>query len=399
MKYEVMSPVAVALENVEQALTTLREDTEVRFGAVVPRINNILLVDAIDSELSETLNHLALLMPGRLFVFAIDSAPEYSDSLFAEVSGIVQKLEGGICLQSEIITLRSGLKRLRHLPALLRSLAYPGAESSLFLRAAVKFRGEFRELLHELLPVVDAVVLNSAEVDGYLDIVRSKEWGRVRIVDTIWIELSPWRERLRDLFEHLSDDWQVRSINARFEVLEAPRLKSANFLFLGWLCSRLALDPISLGANGFECRQGTDMVVPLRISVVQPSDRVGDVRGKWLGKVSVVFALNKLAPGTRSSGENFSIAGVGRSARLEKSESLSLSIALEPESEHWRGAFSRGERKNVDSLSLCAWKRALERFFLVGESYVNYWRSVQVAQSLVDLASAFERYDERGLLS
>jgi glucose-6-phosphate dehydrogenase assembly protein OpcA len=97
-----------------------------------------------------------------------------------------------------------------------------------------------REIMDELLPLAQAVLLDSVEEPDHEDALARAALlsERAYVVDLAWLRSTPWRERVAAMFDPpwLRPDLRLLS---GVTVRHHPRSRAAAALLVGWLSSRL----------------------------------------------------------------------------------------------------------------------------------------------------------------
>lgn len=185
---------------------------------------------------SEALGEVADLHPSRTLI--VSEEPNAPAGLDASVTVVCQAHSGvqpQVCSEEVQLTARGDLSD--HLVSLVAPLLIPD------MPVVFWWFGQLPNEEQGLLQLCDRVVLDS-DPGGPIGLAQVKQLvGKLcthRIVtDLAWIELSPWRELLAQLF----DPAEARSLQRTLRSVQLEYLEGAPtsrpYLLLGWLATRL----------------------------------------------------------------------------------------------------------------------------------------------------------------
>ena len=231
----------MSVEQIERELGQLRMNEDGTLGLRASVLNLIVVTDEDSAEeVTRSVSHIAGRYPSRAIVLISDPEEaqtnlEFGLSAFCSVRG-----GGGAQVCAEQITIHAEGPPAEHLeslagPLLISDLPvflwYPGP----FSPSSPEFPG--------MAGLADRIILDSAaagdctrslrEISGLLDKPETPAVG-----DLQWVELSPWRSLLAELFSSPERAGELERLR-EIEILYAPDGECRALLFVGWLASTL----------------------------------------------------------------------------------------------------------------------------------------------------------------
>src|SRR3712207_762620 len=231
----------MSVEQIERELGQLRMNEDGTLGLRASVLNLIVVTDEESAgEITRSVSKLSGQYPARAILLISD--PEEAEtnldfrlSAFYNVRG-----GGGAQVCAEQITIHAEGPPAEHLESLAGPLLvsdlpvflwYPGP----FSPSSPEFTG--------MAGLADRIILDSAaagdcgrslrEISGLLDEPETPAVG-----DLQWVQLSPWRSLLAELFSSPERSGELQRLRG-LEILHAPDGECRALLFVGWLASTL----------------------------------------------------------------------------------------------------------------------------------------------------------------
>lgn len=345
---------AVEVSGISKALTSLFEsDVEDQVITRASATNVIVSGVTLEglAEATRVVESIAPVHPARFFIPVMEPG---AVSMRAEVAAACVRVSSGNEVCSEIVRLYFPDSARLAVPSVVRANMLPGLSSEVF---AFGWDDSSQQLIKQSdLLFIDSHELSRSALLKILDLVTS---SRVQTVDFNWVRLGVWREEIKRVFDLSSTQRALANLKAitieSAEYNEGEYDASA-FTLAGWLCHRLGAEPLSLGHSGWECRRrsGGDFFISFkRVAPIGPSATIQ--------RVSL-------------SGGDTSDSPI---ATLSRREVLESQIDVEG------GVVLQRAVENDDGLAV------IERFFLVGDSTVNYEPSLKLGLEMSRLARGF----------
>ncbi|NJK34821.1 MAG: glucose-6-phosphate dehydrogenase assembly protein OpcA [Oscillatoriales cyanobacterium SM2_2_1] len=208
----------------------------------------------------------------------------------------IQKTRSSL-ICGEYITLKGSPNAFERIPALVSELLIHDLPIFLWYKCCPDFEHRLFAKLHELSDrvIVDSACFTNPEAD--LIRVHQCLQADIPIADLNWQRLAPWQELTAQAFdppERRSAAWEIDNITIDYERGNSTQA----WLFLGWLASRLAWQPVTrihvggeYSIDRLEFRGRNDLSITAELAALPMAD-VGDVVGDLVG-----FKLTSSNPG------------------------------------------------------------------------------------------------------
>jgi glucose-6-phosphate dehydrogenase assembly protein OpcA len=273
----------MSVEQVERELGALRMNEDGTLGLRASVLNLIVVTDEDSAEdVTRSVSNIAGRYPSRAIVLISD--PEEGEakldlrlSAFCSVRG-----GGGAQVCAEQITIHAEGPPAEHLeslagPLLISDLPvflwYPGP----FSPSSPEFAG-MASLANRI--IIDSAAAGDCELTLREIAASLEEEETPAIGDLQWVQLSPWRALVTDLFgspERAGELERLRQV----EILHAPDGECRALLFVGWLASALgwSLEDATRTEDGREIRfTGPSGEIFANMSPASPDARFRQVR-------------------------------------------------------------------------------------------------------------------------
>jgi glucose-6-phosphate dehydrogenase assembly protein OpcA len=356
------SPVEVGA--ISKSLAALFE-TE---GQVITRASatNVIVSGATLDKLTrvtELVELIAPVHPARFFIPVMDPV---ATAMRAEVAAACVRVSNGSDVCSEIVRIFFPANLRSAIPSVIRGHMLPGLSSEVF-------EFSWDESSQQLIKQCDQLYFDAQSFppDHLLALLDGVAHLKVPMVDFNWVRLGIWREEIKRTFDlpitqnslpYLS---QVRIESAHFS---PGKYDASSYTLAGWIAHRLGCEPVAYSREGWECkrRAGTD----LTIQIVAPSEmhRKGNPDQCGVTRVSI---------DARTSNDDGSAHTSKTVVLLVKSDVLETRIEGE-EGLVFKRAIEKDDLMEV-----------IERFFLVGDSTVNYDPSLKLGLEMFRLTRGF----------
>jgi glucose-6-phosphate dehydrogenase assembly protein OpcA len=272
----------MSVEQIERELGRLRMNDDGTLGLRASVLNLIVVTDEDAAEgVTRSVSNIAGRYPSRAIVL-ISDPEEVETNLEFRLSAFCSTRGGGAQVCAEQITIHAEGPPAEHLeslagPLLISDLPvflwYPGP----FSPSSVEFVG--------MSALADRIIIDSAaagdcetslrEIAGLLEEPETPAIG-----DLQWVQLSPWRALVAELFSSPERAGELERLRG-IEILHAPDGECRALLFVGWLASSLgwSLEDATRTAEGREVRfAGPSGKVSAEISPTSPDARFREVR-------------------------------------------------------------------------------------------------------------------------
>ena len=351
----VLTPYHVAVGDLSLALNTFERHLEDQGCLRTCRANTILFQGALsDSELDDALERFAVLQPSRFFVIRfLEQGSEPSVTL----AGRCHETPAGTTVCSEVIDISFAPNDIQRITSLIEACFVPGT-----IRQAAAFSlTDHCDVVQQFVPIVDEVFFDSDFVAGALQLVDILPQKDHMPVDLQWIKWAFLRDAVKDVFGHADASAKlvdVDEIALSVSLSGVSRLPPSLLLLLGWILSRLNLEPLALSKRGYECQN----VVTKRATIVRTDVSESPQEHEGLELSFSASGESFVSLKTVCEGENWNIQ--------------SFCFGTPSSAPHKVRVFT-------DSASL------LKRHFHIGESLINYPQAARVAVQLRSLQRAF----------
>ncbi len=225
---------------IEGALRQLLIEAHAERQEVVPaRVLNMIAFVDLDwtGEIANRLRGVGRYHASRLVVLAYEPKRERLDARVT-VSTDDPASPGDLALLRETVVVELGDRHLDDLMTIADPLVVTDLPTLLWSPHG------HHEIIDELLPLAQAVLLDSVEEPDYVEALdRAAALSeRAYVVDLAWLRSTPWRERVAALFD---PPWLRPELGllSAVTVRQHPASTVAGALFVGWLSSRLEWDP------------------------------------------------------------------------------------------------------------------------------------------------------------
>ncbi len=272
----------MSVEQIERELGRLRMNEDGTLSLRASVLNLIVVTDEESAEgVTRSVSNIAGRYPSRAIVL-ISDPEEREPNLEFQLSAFCSTRGGGAQVCAEQVTIHAEGRPAEHLeslagPLLISDLPvflwYPGP----FSPSSVEFAG--------MAALADRIILDSAaagdcetslrEIAGLLD-----EPDTPAIGDLQWVQLSPWRALVAELFSSPERAGELERLRG-IEILHAPDGECRALLFVGWLASSLgwSLEDATGTAEGREIRfAGPSGEVSVEMSPTSPDARFRQVQ-------------------------------------------------------------------------------------------------------------------------
>ncbi|RMG42945.1 MAG: hypothetical protein D6719_04950 [Candidatus Dadabacteria bacterium] len=308
----------------------------------------VLVSESSDSKsINRLLDAISPVHPCRFIAIRPDK--KVSD-ISAEVSASCHKLSRNQHVCSERIILNVPPVGFDALPSVVNAHLLPGVSSELLL-----FGEDLPDqLINSLSDIADIIYCDSVELQGGVrDALRLL--GKVKhIVDLRWIELSYWRQQIKEIFSHkaaASFIPLIKAIHIVTENREGKPPSTPGLLMAGWLSDRLKMSPVAISSSGFECD------------------------GPTAGTVIITFEYRKSKFRTRLKNLEIIFDGGNAHVLLERDSSgLHSEVKLLGNEYNFSSPLEEGTPLKM-----------LEKYFVIGESVKNYPAALKLACEMAEL--------------
>lgn len=316
--------------------------------------SNFIIVSSCGGagSLKDYIDLLSVLRPGRLFVVSPQSGLSGLHTRVAALCRPVSRSEHVCC---ELIEITFGPETWPALPSVLFSLMRSGYETELFVRDGAAMESS----LQHLAALAQRLIFDSGEFrSGFVTTGSSladmlKEKGR-QLVDLKWLSFALWREQLRFVFDKPAAQ-SVLPFLSRIEVImhgkEKSGIPSVGLLAAGWLMDRMGLELVGKGKEGVFLRNsyGGNVTLNLASSCALCAEALDELKLEFNDRRrSYCVSL-------------FQGSSLQTVVRLD--EEFKLSVPFE----------------SVETIDL------LKKFYVVGDSTLNYPASLRAAFKLQSL--------------
>jgi glucose-6-phosphate dehydrogenase assembly protein OpcA len=273
----------MSVEQIERELGRLRMNEDGTLGLRASVLNLIVVTDEESAEgVTRSVSNIAGRYPSRAIVLISDPEEgetnlEFQLSAFCSTRG-----GGGAQVCAEQVTIHAEGPPAEHLeslagPLLISDLPvflwYPGP----FSPSSVEFAG--------MAALADRIIIDSAAAGDCETSLREiagllAEPETPAIGDLQWVQLSPWRALVAELFSSPERAGELERLRG-IEILHAPDGECRALLFVGWLASTLgwSLEDATRTAEGREVRfAGPSGEVSAGMSPTSPDARFRQVR-------------------------------------------------------------------------------------------------------------------------
>jgi glucose-6-phosphate dehydrogenase assembly protein OpcA len=247
----------MSVERIERELGQLRMNDDGTLGLRASVLNLIVVTDEESAaEVTRSVSNIAGRYPSRALVLISDPAEQESNLNF-QLAAFCSDRGGGAQVCAEQVTIHAEGAPAKHLESLAGPLLvsdlpvflwYPGP----FSPSSPEFAG--------MAALADRIILDSAaaedcelslrEIAGLLEEEETPAIG-----DLQWVQLSPWRSLVAELFSSPERAGELGRLTG-IEIQHAPDGECRALLFTGWLASTLGwsmVDSTRTG-NGREVR-------------------------------------------------------------------------------------------------------------------------------------------------
>jgi glucose-6-phosphate dehydrogenase assembly protein OpcA len=272
----------MSVEQIERELGRLRMNDDGTLGLRASVLNLIVVTDEDAAEgVTRSVSNIAGRYPSRAIVLISDPEEEETNLEF-RLSAFCSTRGGGAQVCAEQITIHAEGPPAEHLESLAGPLLIPDLPvflwyPGLFSPSSVEFVG--------MATLADRIIIDSAaagdcetslrEIAGLLEEPETPAIG-----DLQWVQLSPWRALVAELFSSPERAGELERLWG-IEILHAPDGECRALLFVGWLASSLgwSLEDATGTAEGREVRfAGPSGKVSAEISPTSPDARFREVR-------------------------------------------------------------------------------------------------------------------------
>jgi len=233
-------------DEIEAALRQLLVEAHVHDDQVVPArvLNMIAFVDrAWAGEIANRLRGVGRYHASRMLVLAYEPRRRTLDARVT-ISTDCSSTPGELSLLRETVVVELGEVHLDDLLTIADPLVVTDLPTLLWSPHG------HREVISELLPLSQAVLLDSVEEPAPAEALQwaSHLGEQAYVVDLAWLRSTPWRERVAAIFDPPTRRPELRTI-AALTVRHHPASTAAALLLTGWLASCLGWREATLLAH------------------------------------------------------------------------------------------------------------------------------------------------------
>jgi glucose-6-phosphate dehydrogenase assembly protein OpcA len=247
----------MSVEQIERELGQLRMNDDGTLGLRASVLNLIVVTDEESAaEVTRSVSNIAGRYPSRALVLISDPAEE-EPNLDFQLAAFCSARGGGAQVCAEQVTIHAEGPPAEHLESLAGPLLvsdlpvflwYPGP----FSPSSPEFAG--------MAALADRIILDSAAAEDCELTLREiagllEEEETPAIGDLQWVQLSPWRSLVAELFSSPERAGELGRLTG-IEIEHAPDGECRALLFTGWLASTLgwSLVDSTRAGNGREVR-------------------------------------------------------------------------------------------------------------------------------------------------
>jgi glucose-6-phosphate dehydrogenase assembly protein OpcA len=247
----------MSVERIERELGQLRMNDDGTLGLRASVLNLIVVTDEESAaEVTRSVSNIAGRYPSRALVLISDPAEE-EPNLDFQLAAFCSARGGGAQVCAEQVTIHAEGPPAEHLESLAGPLLvsdlpvflwYPGP----FSPSSPEFAG--------MAALADRIILDSAAAEDCELTLREiagllEEEETPAIGDLQWVQLSPWRSLVAELFSSPERAGELGRLTG-IEIEHAPDGECRALLFTGWLASTLgwSLVDSTRAGNGREVR-------------------------------------------------------------------------------------------------------------------------------------------------
>jgi glucose-6-phosphate dehydrogenase assembly protein OpcA len=247
----------MSVEQIERELGQLRMNDDGTLGLRASVLNLIVVTDEESAaEVTRSVSNIAGRYPSRALVLISDPAEQESNLNF-QLAAFCSDRGGGAQVCAEQVTIHAEGAPAEHLESLAGPLLvsdlpvflwYPGP----FSPSSPEFAG--------MAALADRIILDSAAAEDCELTLREiagllEEEETPAIGDLQWVQLSPWRSLVAELFSSPERAGELGRLTG-IEIEHAPDGECRALLFTGWLASTLgwSLVDSTRAGNGREVR-------------------------------------------------------------------------------------------------------------------------------------------------
>jgi glucose-6-phosphate dehydrogenase assembly protein OpcA len=301
-------------------------------------------------EVSLLAEQIAIMHQARMFLIITEQGRE---RLSAEVATIVSRMSEESSTCSEIIRLRTSPQLTDAAGSVVRAQSVPGFGSEMFVWDWTADR----RAVECLMAHVDTTMFDIRRMpnpDEWLTVALESETS---LVDLNWVGLGIWRAMVREAFDRpevAARFGDLSGVSVKVMGPPTPNTAIAGRMLASWIVGRLGYEPMARDLSGFECRARNGSTLQLAFAASESSDppRIQEV----------VFRF--------AEGDSVAI-------RLEQER-------YETKVQFPDAAFRMSKPREADSMT-----ELLERYFLIGESTMNYASAASRALELGRLERGF----------
>ncbi|RIL08263.1 MAG: hypothetical protein DCC75_09400 [Proteobacteria bacterium] len=279
-------------------------------------------------------------------------APTQTGSdLEAQISARCHGISKSEHVCAEVVRVSVPASAVDAVPGLLRANSIPGMQAEmLLLDSQVE-----PNLLEAIMPMCEVIYFDSSRFERRLDLVTQLAGGKWQLVDTQWLALGAWRDQVRAIYDKPAFNELLANLG---EIEIAAQVEGAGdivpasaLLMAGWLIDRLNIKPVAYKAGVFDCRLQVKAPVSVRLRTMESSSP---------SRLSALSMLGR--------------KGSGMSVYFERNDKLITTVELGGEK------FKFSKALEDDSMPA-----SLKHYFTIGESTLNYRRSLAQALQLTAL--------------
>ena len=248
---------AMSVEQIEREFARLRMNEDGTLGLRASVLNLIVVTDEESAEhITRTVSRLSGRFPSRAIVF-ISDPDEREANLDIRLSAYCSVRGGGGQVCAEQVTIHAEGPPAHHLESLAGPLLLP--DLPVFLWYPGPFSPSSPEFAG-MAALADRIILDSAAAEDCELTLREiagllEEEETPAIGDLQWVQLSPWRSLVAELFSSPERAGELGRLTG-IEIEHAPDGECRALLFTGWLASTLgwSLVDSTRAGNGREVR-------------------------------------------------------------------------------------------------------------------------------------------------
>jgi glucose-6-phosphate dehydrogenase assembly protein OpcA len=340
-------------ETEDQVITRASATNVIVSGATLERL----------ARVTELVELIAPVHPARFFIPVMDPA---ASTMRAEVAAACVRVSNGSDVCSEVVRIYFPASLRSAVPSVIRAHMLPGLSSEVF-------EFSWDESSQQLIKQCDQLYFDAQSLppEDLLTLLDGVSHLKVPMVDFNWVRLGIWREEIKRTFDMpITQTSLPHLVRVRIESADfSPgKYDASAYTLAGWIAYRLGCELIAYSRDGWECKRRSGGSITFQITAPSGVDGVNNPDQSGVTRVS----LDAMRSGSTTP-ENSSKTV----AWLVKSDVLETHIEGE-EGVVFKRALEKDDLMEV-----------IERFFLVGDSTVNYDPALKLGLEMFRLTRGF----------